>query len=169
MKKWFDGLIKHYGFGTLEERQNDPYGVHQLLPIYMRIDSAATDLIKECQYYFGDRVDVLPIKKSSIVEMVSIVQSALSNDFVYILNEGGYFNYFKNRFVPGKNILSNQLELLIWNEDQTKYDDKIPNDCSDAFTYGVRFWYSNIENKVFFENAIRRRQHVADIKRILNR
>lgn len=168
VKRWFDLLIKHYGFGTLEERANDPYGVHQLLPIYFRIDSAATDLIKECQYYLGDRCDVAPIKKSSIVEMVSSVQSALSNDFVYILDEGGYFNYFKNAFTPTKNVLSNQLELLIWNEEQTKYDDKIPNDVSDAFTYAVRFWYSNIENKVFFENALRRREHVRDIKNILN-
>ncbi len=168
VKKWFDELVKHYQFGTLEEQKWSPYGYSQILPIYIRIDSAATDLIKECQYYLGDRCEVLPVKKGSIVDMVSGVQSALSNEFVYILNTNGYFNYFKNQFIKTNNILATQLDLLIWNEQQTGYDNTIPNDMSDAFTYAVRTWYSNIENKVFFENLRKKKDNVNDFKSIIN-
>ncbi len=168
VKKWLDGLIKQYNLGTTEDRQNNPFGYGQILPIYMRIDSAATDLIKECQYYFGDRCDVSSVKKGSIVEMVSGVQSALSNEFIYILNTGGYFNYFKNQFVRCDNVLAKQLELLLWNEEQNGYDNKIPNDVSDAFTYAVRTWYSNIENKTFFENLRKHKESAENFKSIIN-
>lgn len=168
VKKWFDGLVKKYNLGTLEEQRMNPYGYAQLIPIYMRIDSAATDLIQECQYYFGDRCDVSSVKKGSIVEMVSGVQSALSNEFIYILNTGGYFNYFKNQFIKCDNILGTQLELLIWNEKQNGYDNTIPNDMSDSFTYAVRTWYANIENKVFFENLRKRKETSQKFKSIIN-
>ena len=168
VKKWFDGLVKKYNLGTLEEQRMNPYGYAQLLPIYMRIDSAATDLIQECQYYFGDRCDVSSVKKGSIVEMVSGVQSALSNEFIYILNTNGYFNYFKNQFIKCDNILGTQLELLIWNEKQNGYDNTIPNDMSDSFTYAVRTWYANIENKVFFENLRKRKESSQNFKSIIN-
>ena len=168
VSKWLNNLIINYNFGTLQDKINSPFGNANLLPIYFRIDNAATDLIKECQYYFGDRCEVLPIKKGSIVEMVSSVQSALSNDFIYFLDNGGYFNYFKNQFVKCDNVLTTQLEMLIWNEQQTGYENSIPNDVSDAFTYGVRFWYSNIENKVFFENLKKKRNSSISIKNIIN-
>lgn len=168
VKKWFDELIKHYNLGTLEEQRNNIYGYAQILPIYMRIDSAATDLIQECQFYFGDRCDVSSVKKGSIVDMVSGVQSALSNEFIYFLDTGGYFNYFKNEFIKCDNPLTNQLELLIWNEKQNGYDPTVPNDASDAFTYAVRTWYANIENKTFFENLRKRKETSENFKSIIN-
>lgn len=168
VSKWFNQLVKHYNFGTLEEMRNDPYGYTQFLKIFIRVDSAATDLLQECQFYFGDRCDVGAVKKGSIVDMVSGVQSALSNEYIYILDTGGYYNYFKNEFIKSNNVLANQLDLLIWNEKQNGYDDTVPNDMSDAFTYAVRTWYSNIENKVPFEKLKSKKESSQNFKSVIN-
>ena len=83
--------------------------------------------------------------------MVGVCQSALMNDNIIIIDYGGYYNYIQNKFVPTHtNILQEQLESLIWNDTQTKYEDSIPNDISDSWTYGVNFWYSNQENIQYF-------------------
>ena len=123
----------------------------QLKPIWMRIDSAAPDLIQECRFFFGDRIDVQAIKKASVMEMVATTQSALANDNVVIIDYGGYFSYQQNRFIRKEmNLLAEQISTLIWNEKQTNYDPIIPNDVCDAFTYGNYFWYSNMENIQYF-------------------
>jgi hypothetical protein len=117
----------------------------------MRIDSAAPDLIQECKFFFGDRVDVKAIKKGSIQEMVGVLQSAISNDNIIVIDYGGYYDYVRNRWIiKDKNILAEQLEALVWNDKQTGYDPIVPNDVSDALTYGNLFWYGNQENIQFF-------------------
>jgi len=151
VRKWFDDLCKAYNLGTQEEMRNNPYGANSIIPIYFRIDSASTDLIQECRFFFGDRADVGAISKATIMEMVSSVQSALSNNFVYITEYGSYYNYYKNKEIKrDMNLLAEQLSLLIWNEKQTGYDPIVPNDVCDAFTYAIRFWYHNVENMQYF-------------------
>jgi len=123
----------------------------QTKPIWMRIDSASPDLIAECRFFMSDRCDIGPIKKASVFEMVSVVQSSLSNDNIVVIDFGGYYNYHTNKFVQKEvNLLAEQLNLLIWNEQQTNYDPLVPNDVADAFTYGDYFWYSNQENIQYF-------------------
>ena len=132
------------------------------IPIWMRIDSAAPDLIQECRFFFGDRAQIMPIKKASIMEMVGVVQSSLANDNVIIIDYGGYYDYQQNRWVKkDTNLLAEQLSMLIWDENQTKYDPIIPNDVADAFTYGDFFWYSNQENIQYF--------NIIKIKNVTNR
>jgi len=149
ISKWFEQVQLRFHLGTLKEQQMNPRT--QMLPIWFVIDSAATDLIQEIKFFFSNRASVYPIKKGTIYEMVGVCQSALMNDNIVVVDYGGYYNYIQNKFIPTSvNILVEQLESLIWNEQQTKYDPSIPNDVSDAWTYGVNFWYGNQENIQYF-------------------
>ena len=40
--------------------------------------------------------------------------------------------------------------MLTWNEKQDNYDPIVPNDVSDAATYGIVSWYKNPENIGYF-------------------
>ena len=146
--KWFNQLCRAYNLGTQEEILTNPY--IKTIPIWMRVDSAAADLVKECQFFFGARCDVSAYKKETIPVMVGRVQSAISADMIYVVDYGGTMNYHTNEFVQGINCLVEQLDQLIWNEKQTGYDPIVPNDVCDAFTYGVNFWFANTENIQWF-------------------
>ena len=159
LTRWFKEICERFRLGTVEEKRMFPNA--QLLPIWFRIDSAAPDLIQECRFFFGDRANILPIKKPSVMEMVGVVQSSLANNNVVIIDYGGYYDYQLNKWIKKEtNLLAEQLSLLIWNEQQTNYDPIVPNDVSDAFTYGDYTWYSNAENIQYF-NIVR-------MKRITN-
>jgi len=149
LTRWFDDLCKRYHLGTTEEARQHP-NMHPV-PIYMRIDSAAPDLIQECRFFLGDRVDINPIQKKTVIEMVGVCQSAIANDNIYIVDYGGYFDYYKNQFIKKEvNVLAEQIESLVWNEKQNGYDPIVPNDVCDAWTYITYFWYSNQENIQYF-------------------
>lgn len=152
--KWLDNICAEFHLGTRQEIMiAQERGVNiTVLPIFVRIDSAAPDLVKECQFFWGDRCDVAAIKKGTITEMVATVQSAICSDNEYIIDYGGHYNYVKNEFQPRKvNYLAEQLSMLIWNEKQDGYDPIVPNDDCDAYTYSCRFWYQNIENIAWFD------------------
>lgn len=149
VSRWLEEILRRYNLISCREYREHPYS--NPLPVFMRIDSAAPDLIQECRFFFGDRVDVKAIKKGSIQEMVGVLQSAISNDNIIVIDYGGYYDYVRNRWIiKDKNILAEQLEALVWNDKQTGYDPIVPNDVSDALTYGNLFWYGNQENIQFF-------------------
>ena len=150
--RWFDELCRRFHLGTVQEMRLHPGMAFK--PIWFRIDSASPDLIAECRFFLSDRADIGPIKKASVFEMVSVVQSSLSNDNVVIIDYGGYYNYQINKWVQKEvNLLAEQLNMLIWNEQQTNYDPIVPNDVADSFTYGDFFWYTNQENIQYFNIA----------------
>lgn len=149
MSRWFNEIQRRFNLGTLQEKAINPRT--NLLPIYFVIDSAATDLIQECRFFFSNRANVNKITKPSIFEMVSVGQSAIMNNNYVIIDYGGYYDYVLDRWVNKKvNLLEEQLTSLIWNEKQTGYEPTIPNDVSDAWTYQCNYWYGNQENIQFF-------------------
>ena len=149
---WFERVTGMFHLGTLNEFRMNPN--RQQLPIWIRIDSAAADLIAECRFFLGDRCSVAPVKKDHVPQMVSTIQSGLLNDNFMIIDYGGTFNYTTNKFEPNKtNLLAEQLMSLIWNEKQDNYDPSVPNDTSDAFTYGAISWFKNPENIQYFNIA----------------
>lgn len=102
----------------------------------------------------GDRASIGPVKKDHVPQMVSTVQSAILNENIIIIDYGGEFNYTTNKFMKRDvNLLAEQLESLIWNEKQDNYEPAVPNDTSDAFTYGTISWYKNPENIQYFNIA----------------
>ena len=161
LTRWLDDVCKMYYLGTIDEYRT--YGSRvKLLPIYMIIDSAAADLIQECMFFFSDRIDIRPVKKPTIMEMVAAVQSAICNDNIVVVDYGGYFNYTKNQFIKtDMPILAEQLTTLIWNEKQTGYDDIIENDVADSFTYPTYTWFINPENMQWFN--IVKNNHIQNI------
>lgn len=149
LTRWFDEICRRFHLGTIREKREHPNA--RLLPIWMRIDSAAPDLVQECRFFLGDRADIAAINKATVFEMVSVVQNSIINENVMIIDYGGYFDYQLNKWIQKDiNLLAEQISMLIWNEKQTNYDPIVPNDVCDAFTYGDYFWYSNIENIQFF-------------------
>ena len=149
---WFENITTMFHLGTILEHRMYPN--KSQYPIWMRIDSAAPDLIQECRFFMGDRASIGPVKKDHVPQMVSTVQSAILNENIIIIDYGGEFNYTSNKFMKRDvNLLAEQLESLIWNEKQDNYEPAIPNDTSDAFTYGTISWYKNPENIQYFNIA----------------
>lgn len=149
---WFENITTMFHLGTILEHRMYPN--KSQYPIWMRIDSAAPDLIQECRFFMGDRASIGPVKKDHVPQMVSTVQSAILNENIIIIDYGGEFNYTTNKFMKRDvNLLAEQLESLIWNEKQDNYEPSIPNDTSDAFTYGTISWYKNPDNIQYFNIA----------------
>lgn len=164
---WFEDLCKRFHLGSLLETRQHPY--MQRIPIYIRIDSAAADLIAECRFFMSDRCDIQPVKKTNVPDMVSTVQSCILNGNIIVIDYNGYYNYTKNRWLKLKqNILVEQITSLVWNEKQDNYDPIVPNDVSDAFTYGTISWYKNPENIQYFNIAKLINRQTLLIKDILN-
>lgn len=152
--RWFDNLCRMFFLGSREEiriAQERQVRIN-IVPCVMRVDSAAPDLVRELQFFLSDRINIAAIHKKTVLEMVGVVQSAIANDSVIIIDYGGYYDYTKNKFIErSPNILVEQICTLIWNKQQTNYDPIVPNDVCDAFTYGTFFWYANIENMKYFD------------------
>lgn len=150
--RWFEDMTGRFRLGTLYETRTHPY--MQKCPIFMYIDNAAPDLIAECRFFLSDRVSVNPVKKDNVPQMVSTVQSAILNNNVIIIDYKGYYSYTKNQWIKTTtNLLAEQWEMLTWNEKQDNYDPIVPNDVSDAATYGIISWFRNQENIQYFNIA----------------
>jgi len=149
--RWFNDLIK-------ENNLNNPYNYMASIPIIFVVDSAATELIQALRYYFGNRATVFAVKKGTILQMVDTVQSAIGKNVVAVYDYGGYYNYSLNRWIKCDNILAYQYKSLIWNEKQTGYEPTVPNDVTDADTYGIWFYYRQVENIVWLQDVVNHRK-----------
>ena len=150
-RRWFEELIQ-------ENHLNNPYNYMASIPIVFVVDSAATELIQALRYYFGNRATVYAIKKGTIIQMVDTVQSAIGKNVVAVYDYGGYYDYTNNKWVKCDNILAYQYRSLIWNEKQTGYDPIVPNDATDADTYGIYFYYRQVENIIWLQDIVNRRK-----------
>lgn len=149
--RWFNELIK-------ENSLNNPYNYMASIPIIFVVDSAATELIQALRYYFGNRATVYAVKKGTILQMVDTVQSAIGKNVVAVYDYGGYYNYSLNKWIQCDNILAYQYKSLIWNEKQTGYEPSVPNDATDADTYGIWFYYRQVENIVWLQDVVNHRK-----------
>lgn len=146
---WFEDVTRRFRMGSLMETRQHPY--MQRLPIWIRIDSAAADLIQECRFFLSDRCSVGPVKKENVPQMVSTIQSGILNNNFIVIDYGGYFNYTSQKWIKTtENLLVEQITSLIWNEKQDNYDPIVPNDVCDGFTYGGISWFKNPENIQYF-------------------
>ena len=68
--------------------------------------------------------------------MAGNLKSVFARNMLYIADFGGHKNYIRDKFEKRENVVAEQVENLIWNEKQTGFDPLIPNDASDALTYG---------------------------------
>lgn len=149
--RWFKEL-------RVENNLDDRNNYMNSVPIAFVVDSAATELYQALNYHFGNRALVYSVKKGTILQMVDTVQSAIGKNIVSIYDYGGYFNYTTNQWEQGENLLAYQLQTLIWNDKENGYNDEIPNDVSDAFTYAIYWWFKNTENIVWLDEISSVRQ-----------
>lgn len=165
---WVEDITRMFHLGSLTETRTRP-GIARV-PIWMFIDSAAPDLIQECRFFLSDRITVNPVKKDNVPIMVSTVQSAIMNESVVIIDYGGYYNYTKRQWIKkSTNLLAEQWSMLIWNEKQDNYDPIVPNDVSDAATYGVVSWFKNPENIQHFNIQKMMGRGILKISDIINK
>ena len=80
------------------------------------------------------------------MQTTDTVNNAFAHGALSIMDFGGYYNYIKNQFIQGENQLVIDLELMIWDKNNEKYDSSVPNDCADAFRYAVCTYYNNPDN-----------------------
>ena len=113
---------------------------------YMPIDCAAADLVLTLAYHLPDKFNVNKFTKKDIMQTTDVVNNAFSRSAVCILNFGGYYNYIRKEFIKGDDQLVTDLELMVWDKDNKKYDPSVPNDCADAFRYAVCTYYDNPDN-----------------------
>lgn len=113
---------------------------------YTPVDAAAADLSLTLSYHLPDYYHVFSFTKKNIMQTTDIVNNAFARNALVILDFGGYQNYVRGQFEEGEDRLVTDLELMVWDKDNQKYDPSVPNDCADAFRYAVCAYYTNPDN-----------------------
>ena len=112
---------------------------------YFVIDCASEDLITQLRYTLSDYHTVKAYTTKNIIRNNSCVNNCFARNMCYIVDYGGYMDFVTNKWVATTtDMLADQLESVVWKGN--KYDPKIPNDLSDALTYGLSVYYENTEN-----------------------
>lgn len=147
-RPWFDSLVREFGL-------RDPAN---MVPIAFEVDSAATDLILELAKNYGNAfTGVEGYRKQTIAEMVATMQSAIAKHAVLVMTEGKQRDYTTGKDMPGDPLVL-ELQSLAWKETPQgislpTYDPVIPNDASDAMTYGVNAFFRNPMRLAWLEPA----------------
>lgn len=141
VNKWLDRLEKRWGF-----RYNQR--------VDFIFDTQGADLLNVAKYrysreYRKPNYVFRSYTQKNIIEMAQIMQNAFSRNVLYILDEGGIYDYVQDRWVQGFHPLVTQLENVIWNEAGDGFDKMVDNDASDGLTYGIAFYFKNPENLHF--------------------
>ena len=113
-------------------------------PVFASCDIAGSDAIVNMRTYLGAKMTVFGCSKGTITQMIGEVQSVISKNMLYFLEERIYRDYVLNKSVRYEHHpVAEQLTILAWNENQDGYKKDIPNDRTDALTYGIYAWYKN--------------------------
>lgn len=117
---------------------------------FMPIDCAAADLVISLFNRLDQKYSVQKFTKKDIRQTTDVVNNALGRNAACILNHGGYMNYIKGEWVEcsGSRVipLVTELESMMWEPGNEKYDPSIPNDCADAWRYAINTYYNNPDN-----------------------
>ena len=113
---------------------------------YFVIDCASEDLITQLRYTLNSYHEVKAYTTKNILRDNSAVNNCFARDMVYIIDFGNqYFDWVSNKVVQVQtDPLVEQLESVVWKG--SKYDPAIPNDLTDAMTYGLAVYYENPEH-----------------------
>lgn len=158
---WAPGLCSRY------PSISDP---RRSVPVWFFVDSAAPELkqaieINLCRKGLGECRDV---KKGTIISMVEVCRNAFGRKgkpLARFVDCGGCWDYlppasasnparkprFRKAFLP----CYDEFAALRMDETGLKYDDTLPNDDSDAGTYGLWSWFRNPQNIVFGAKMVR--------------
>jgi len=131
LKRWIEeDVIKRWNLNMRSEIQ------------YV-FDTQGSDLRNQMAYTFPKNHVFQTYSQKNIIEMAQYMQNAFSKNILFVLDEGGHYNYITDRFVNGSHPLVTQLEQVIWNEAGDGFEKKVPNDTTDALTYAISFYFKN--------------------------
>ena len=112
------------------------------------IDCASADLIAQLRYDLDDSFLVTSFTDKNIIRNNSVVNNAFAKNVLYIKDFGGQYMWYNHSTYPADPLID-QLESVVWKNN--KFDPEIPNDCTDALTYGVNYYFLNPDNLAFPE------------------
>lgn len=111
------------------------------------IDGASADLITQLRYNINSYHTVRGFTRKNIINNNSVVNNCFAKNMVKIIDFGGYYDFYNKRWVDTSadtEPLVYQLESVTWKN--YKLDPAIPNDYTDALTYGVNAYFENPDN-----------------------
>lgn len=117
------------------------------VPSFFYIDGAAADLITQLRYSIWDYHQVKGFTRKNVINNNSVVNNCFAKNMVKVVDFGGYYDYYANRWVDTSadtEPLVYQLESVVWKD--YKLDPAIPNDYTDALTYGINAYFENPDN-----------------------
>jgi len=140
IKRWIDEIMHEWGLPPN-------------MPVHMVFDSNAVsqDLMRTLDYVLPPNFSVQVYSQKRVVEMADVVRNGFSRNMILISDSGGYHNYITDIFMHGENPLVRQLEQVVWNEKGDGFDRNVPNDVTDALTYGVNHYLKSKDNMYFIE------------------
>lgn len=112
------------------------------------VDCASGDLIAQLRYSLDNTYIVKSYVNKNIIRNNNVVNDAFAKNVLYIKDMGGQYLWHNHKTMP-EDPLVTQLESVVWKN--YKLDPQIPNDCTDALTYGVNYYYDNPDNLEFPE------------------
>lgn len=137
-------LIRPY-LKALEDKYQ--FARHYCEKIFI-VDCAAADLIAQLRYDLDDTYIIKSYTNKSIIRNNNVVNNAFAKNVLYIKDFNGQY-LWHNGMVMKEDPLVVQLESVVWKN--YKLDPDIPNDCTDALTYGVNYYFENPDNLSFPE------------------
>lgn len=111
------------------------------------IDCAAADLVTQLRYNINGYHIVKGFTGKNIIQNNAVVNNCFAKNMLKIVDFGGYYDFYANRWTPttaDTEPLVYQLESVEWKN--YKLDPEIPNDYTDALTYGANVYFNNPDN-----------------------
>lgn len=137
-------LIKMY-LNALEQKYQF---TRQYCEKIFAIDCASADLITQLRYELDDSYIIKSFTDKRIIQNNNIVNNAFAKNVLYIKDFGGQYLWHNGKMM-NEDPLIEQLESVVWKN--YKLDPAVPNDCTDALTYGVNYYFMNPDNLAFPE------------------
>ena len=143
-----DWVVRNYVKQWFEKDICQKYNLNDrmaFVPILFVCDPAGSELAKALKYHMTGRpqTDVHTYQKETQLAMADKVIGGFARNQVFVIDYGGYQNYAKNQWIKGTTPLVKALTTVTWNEKGDHYDPAIPNDDTDALTYGLGEWFRN--------------------------
>lgn len=139
-------LIKRY----LEDMENKYQFTRQYCEKIFAVDCASADLITQLRYELDNTYIIKSFTDKRIIQNNNVVNDAFAKNVLFIKDMHGQKLYHNNLTMPNDPLVD-QLESVVWKD--YKLDPQIPNDCTDALTYGVNYYFMNPDNLAFPERA----------------
>ena len=114
---------------------------------YFAIDCAAADLVTQLRYQLNGYHIVKGFTKKNIINNNAVVNNCFAKNMLKIVDFGGYNDFYARKWIAttaDTEPLIYQLESVVWKD--YKLDPAIPNDYTDALTYGANVYFNNPDN-----------------------